>query len=54
MAVEGLTGTTLMVQYTEVEEAEPIDQADQWEAAHLLTPVTGVDSMGIALQNAQN
>ena len=54
MAVEGLTGTTLMVQDTEMEEAKPIDQVDQREAAHLLTPVTGVDSIGITWQNAQN
>ena len=53
MAVEGLTGTSLMVQDTEVEEAEPIDQADPCKAAHLLTPVTGMASMGITLQNAQ-
>ena len=29
MAVDGLTGTTLMVQDTEVEETEPINQVDQ-------------------------
>ena len=53
MVVEGLTGPTLMVQDTEVEEAEPVDQVHQWEATNLLTPVAGVDSMGITLQNAQ-